>query len=348
VELCRVLDRVLPEAKFFVYSNVPISLPVENGRWFLRGDEGFFGRRLSPFAWYQLCAGQRAAKDGVSVFWGGANFLPLGLPNRIRAVVTVLDVVQRMFPQSMGYKHRQAFKLFFRAGLRRANIVTAISEGTSARLGHFGYRTADIVVRPSVSQQFRPPSASAVIAMRERLGIRGAYLLSISTLEPRKNLDSLVEAFVAMRRAGELAGVALLLVGQSGWKNERLQAQLAEAQAAGAEIILPGYVPDELLPALYAGAEAVVMPSIYEGFGLPVLEARACGARVVATDIPEIREAGGAFVTYIDPTVTGIQEGIFRALAQPRPEPESAADYSSWGLEGRKLAQAMIVDRGLD
>jgi len=343
-ELCRVLDSALPRARFLVYSNLPVELPMEGPRWSWRGEPRVRLRKLSPFVWYLLRAGRLAARDGVSAFWGGSNFLPLGLPRRVRAVVTVLDVVHRVFPQSMGAKHRLAFGAFFRAGLRRADVVASISEGTSSRLGDFGYRRADVVVRPGVAQRFRPPGAPAIAATREQLGIPGAYLLSVSTLEPRKNLAGLVDAYLGMHVAGELDGVALVLVGQSGWKDAALQAKVAAASAAGTEIRMTGYVADEHLPALYAGAEVVVMPSIYEGFGLPVLEARLCGARVVATDIPEIREAGGDRVTYVVPSVAGIQEGIRRALKQQPPIcTDENADFPSWEVEGYKLAQALIA-----
>jgi glycosyltransferase involved in cell wall biosynthesis len=343
-ELCDVLDRALPQARFLVYGNVPAALPVGSPRWAWRGEERPWWRACSPFLWYLLRAGRLAGRDGVTAFWGGSNFLPLGLPRRVRAVVTVLDLVHRVFPQSMGAKHRLAFGAFFRAGLRRAEVVTSISAGTAGRLREWGYRGAEVVVRPGVSGRFVPPGAAAIAAMREALGLTGAYVLSVSTLEPRKNLAALVEAYLGMRAAGELSGVALVLVGQAGWKNAGLQAKIEEARAAGAEIRLAGHVPDELLPALYAGAETVVMPSIYEGFGLPVLEARCCGARVVAADIPEIREAGGEQVSYVAPTVAGIQAGIRRALLTPPPVSAGEdADIPRWEAEGAKLARALVA-----
>jgi glycosyltransferase involved in cell wall biosynthesis len=89
-------------------------------------------------------------------------------------------------------------------------------------------------------------------------------------------------------------------------------------------VVLAGYVPDELMPFLYAGADALVFPSLYEGFGMPVLEARTCGARVVTTDIPELREAGDEYVIYIKPTLEGIKAGILQAIACPNRLPQSA------------------------
>ena len=341
MELCKVLEQVIPNAHFVIFSNAPITLPWKGPRWSVPKDFSALGAMLSPFEWYQLRAGRLAEQSGVDVFWGGANFLPLCLPRRIRAVMTVHDVVHRVYPQSIGIKHRLAYHLFFRASLRRADVVACNSEGTSARLRAFGYRSGDIIVKPAASDRFTPPSAQDVGRMRERLGIRGRYLVSVSTLEPRKNLDTLVEAYLEMRDEGELHDVSLVLVGQSGWKTGRLTAAVAKAGSDIARIHLTGYVPDELLPALYAAAEAVVMPSIYEGFGMPVLEASLCGARVVATDIPEIREAGGEHVTYVQPSVDGIKAGV-RAALQRTPIQVKRMDAPRWEIEGRKLANALI------
>ena len=339
-ELCRALDLALPRAHFAVFSNITITLPVHNERWTLRQDTSFWGR-LSPFMWYMLRAGHLANEDKVTAFWGGSNFLPLGLAPRVHAVVTVLDVVHRMFPQSMGWKHRLAFELFFRLSLQRANIVTAISKGTSSRLAFFGYRTADMIVRPGVDAGFKPAEAEAIAVMREVLGIRGRYLLSLSTLEPRKNLQQLIAAYLAMHKAGELPDIDLVLVGQMGWKTGALVDAIEKARHIGARIILTGHVPNGMLGALYTGAEVFLMPSIYEGFGLPILEARMCGARVVATDMPETREAGGDTVCYIEPTQAGIEGGIRRTLDLARPSQLIDDDVPRWSSEGTILAHSL-------
>lgn len=338
--LCRVLDEALPHARFVVFSNVPITLPVENPRWSVVTDPSAWARKLPPFAWYVLRAGALARQHGVNVFWGGANFLPLWLSRRIRAVMTVHDVVYRIAPRTMTPQNLLACKALFRPSLRRADVVLANSEGTSMRLRELGYRAADLVVRPAASALFQPPAMQDIIRMREQLDIRGAYLLSVSTLEPRKNLSRLVEAYRQMCQSGELVDVSLVLVGQTGWKNGRLNSAIASVIDSVPSIHMTGYVPEELLPSLYAAAEATVMPSIYEGFGMPVLEARLCGARVVATDLPETREAGGDQVIYVPPTVSGIQAGIRAARAGQRCHPHDG-NVPRWEDEGLKLARVL-------
>lgn len=336
-ELCRVLDVALPEARFVIFSNAPLKMPVDSPRWSLRADDGACGRTLSPFAWYVSRAGSLAAREGVDVFWGCANFLPLGLPRRIRAVVTVHDVVHRVFPQSMRFRARLAYGLFFRLSMRRTQAVACVSRGTSDRLRELGFRSADVVIKPGVSAKFAPQDASAIALMRQQLGLSRRYLLSVSTREPRKNLDSLVRAYLAMRHAGELLHTDLVLVGQEGWKSRAVREALTSAGEHASSIHVTGRVPDELLPALYADADVFVMPSFYEGFGIPLLEARMCGTPVVATDIPELREAGGADAIYVSPTIAGIESGIRRVLARRR-SAFVESDPPRWESEGLKLA----------
>ena len=131
-----------------------------------------------------------------------------------------------------------------------------------------------------------------------------------------------------------------MLAGPTGWKNRAVAQKLAEAQAA-CGVIQAGYVPDEFMPMLYAGAEALVFPSLYEGFGIPVLEARACGTKVVISDIPELREAGGPNAIIVEPSVEGIERGIMAATAaQVSREMNMAASYS-WRQSGERLADIL-------
>lgn len=343
-ELCRVLDSALPEANFLVYGNRTLNLPVSNGRWRQRGDDSAVGSRMPSALWYFLRAGRLARQDGVDVFWGAANFLPLGLGRKIPAILTVYDFVYRLFPQTLNLSHRLVYQLFFNKGLHRAQIIIAISQGTSDRLSELRGRAADLVIRPRVAAHFYPPGPEAVHAARDHYGIDFPYFLSVSTLEPRKNLEALIEAFLQLRAAGELPDAGLVLVGQQGWKDRRLLDALARAKALGVRIVQTGYVPDDWLPALYAGAIAVVMPSLYEGFGMPVLEAKCCNARVVTSDSPEIREAGGVGPVYIQPTVEGIKQGLRLAAMTPSGDfaPDREVDRgASWAEEGEKLVNAI-------
>jgi glycosyltransferase involved in cell wall biosynthesis len=172
------------------------------------------------------------------------------------------------------------------------------------------------------------------------LGVRLPYFLTVGTVEPRKNLPALVRAFLSLKRGGRLSPeYALVIVGGRGWRGRQLHTLLAESVTQGVHWL--GFIPDEDLAALYAGARAFVFPSLYEGFGIPVAEARACGARAVATDIPELREAGGSSGIYIEPTVVGIQEGMLRAVIASH-ESDTLECTPSWDEAANEMAQQFL------
>lgn len=338
-ELCKALDAALPEARFLVYGTSPMQLPLMSDRWRQRGDESSLSSRLPASLWYLVRAGELAAKDGVEIFWGSANLLPLTLPANIPAVLTVYDLVFKLFPETMSWQHRLIHTLFFERSLRRADFITSISQGTSDRLTALYRRSADLVILPRAGAQFRRQDRTRIEATLGEYGIDFPYFLSVSTLEPRKNLPTLISALMQLSAEGASEGTGLVLVGQQGWKSAALVAQLNTARENGLRIVETGYVSDEDLPALYAGAKAVVMPSLYEGFGMPVLEALRCGGRVVASNTPEIREAGGDAPIYIEPCLDGIKRGLRTALEggyghRDITEPTGL----DWLQEGQKLA----------
>src|SRR6266851_7268324 len=314
-ELCITLDALLAEAEFFVYARTPVTLPVVSSRWHLRVDESIAGRRLPSSIWLALRAGFIARADKLDVFWGGTGLLPL-LGLRSRAVLTVHDLAYRIVPQTCSGRALWSARLFFRRSLARADAVLANSNGTARRLKEAFNRSSTAIVRPGLSPLFRPASESEIDTTILRLGVKRPYLLSIATREPRKNLSLLIRTFLGMRKQGLISAHELVLAGDRGWKDEAIRTAIAEAGDSVRDV---GYVAEDQLAALYTGADAFVFPSKYEGFGMTVLEALSCGARVVTTDSPELREAGGQNAVYISPTEEGLRRGILHALASPRP-----------------------------
>jgi len=236
---------------------------------------------------------------GATIFHATEHLLP---PlHSVPTVLTVHDLIFRHLPQHHKPLNRWYLNLTMPLYCRRADHIIAISERTKRDLvAAYGLPPEKVsVVYEAADPRFRPQSAAALAAVRTRYGLPERYLLFVGTIEPRKNLRRLLVAFESLYAEG-LTG-ALVIVGRRGWLYDDFFAALERSPARDA-VIFPGYAPDEDLPAIYAGAQALVLPSLYEGFGLPVLEAMACGTPVATSSTSSIPEVGGEAALYFDPT----------------------------------------------
>jgi glycosyltransferase involved in cell wall biosynthesis len=335
-ELCNGLDEVLPDAQFFLYTPRSLNLPRISNRWSFRVDESPF-RRLPSNLWLVVGAGRLAQRDEVDCFWSGSGLLPL-VGVRARTVLTIHDLVHKVAPETMDTRALWATRLFFRLSVANANALVTNSEGTAKRLEeYFGYKVAAIV-RPGLSRFFQSKSEYEIQQILADYKVTKPYLLAVATWEPRKGLELLIKAFLNMKAEGLVRDYKLVLVGERGWK----YTAIADLVWRNSDAILSlGFVNDVALAGLYRGAEAFVFPSKYEGFGMPVLEARACGAAVITSDLPELREAGGEAGIYIEPTEEGIRNGI---LAAPKRRPAQGLDWRdwSWSKSAAILAQVLL------
>lgn len=222
--------------------------------------------------------------------------LPL-LPTGCPTVVTVHDLNPWLLPNRYPPARRLYLRLSTILAVRRAEAVIVPSHAVAAdarRLLRLS-RARLHVVYEAAAARFRPQSTLAVAALRARLGLPPRYILSLGTLEPGKNRATLLRAFAIARRRG--LPQELVIAGQPGW----LQAGLlhtVERLGLGGSVHFSGYVPDADLPALYAGAELFAFPSLAEGFGLPPLEAMACGTPVLASNAASLPEVLGAAALY--------------------------------------------------
>lgn len=251
------------------------------------------------------------------------------------SVATVHDLSITRYPETHPAARRRYFELAFERSLRRADMLITDSEAVRQEVvADFGVPPDKVrAIHLGVDEAFRPmaPAETARVLQAHGL-VHGGYTLSVATLEPRKKLDRLIAAYAQLPQALRTAH-PLVLIGAMGWLNSPLRQLIEQAQTQGWLRFL-GYVPQAELPVLYAGASAYAMTSMYEGFGLPVLEAMASGVPVLTSSVscmPEV--AGGAALLAHPDDLDGLREQLVRVLTDNVWRAEAVAR----GLERARL-----------
>jgi glycosyltransferase involved in cell wall biosynthesis len=252
--------------------------------------------RIKPVLWLK-CLGAYVRRNQPSRFFGCSALLPWGVGRHLKTTVVVHDLNHVLAASTMPSGSRVAFNLFFRTDVTRADHVVCNSQGTAKRLRQSIGRAADIVINPLIATSLATASTDAGKCPM------GPFVLAVSTIEPRKNTAALVRAFLNSRLFRE-TDYSLVIVGGAGWGGET--ARLPSSK----RVRLLGYATDAETRALYERAKVLFMPSLYEGFGMPVREAIFFGCPVVCTDSPELREASLGLATYIQPTETDIAAAL--------------------------------------
>jgi glycosyltransferase involved in cell wall biosynthesis len=256
---------------------------------------------------------------GTDVYHGPAVFSPL-VKLGYRTVVTIHDLVSFLFPDTVPRKYSLYMRLMTRLAVWSADRIIAVSHATRADLTRILRIRPEqvVVIHEGVAPEFGvTPAPGACEAVIRRYGIRRPYCLFVGNLEPRKNLPRLIEAFGLLRRRGLAPADVpqLVLAGTRGWLSAGIFRAAAGPGVEAPDIAFTGYVPAADLPALYAGAACFVFPSLYEGFGLPVLEAMSAGTPVVASRVGAIPEVAGDAAILVDGARPGeLAEGIASVL----------------------------------
>lgn len=258
--------------------------------------------------WEQAIQPWALRRDGVDLLHGLALVGPVA--SSCPFVVTVHDLSFLHYPENFQTFKRLYLQRFTKMSVQRARRVIAISESTKRDLvHHYGISPARVdMIHYGLDPRFRPLPSAQVADFRVKKGLPEHYILFVGTLEPRKNVVRLIDAYAGLPHDRP----PLMLIGGKGWLYEEIFARV-EALGLGDSVYFVGYVPAKELPLWYNAADLFVYPSLYEGFGLPPLEAMACGTPVVTSKVSSLPEVVGQAGLLVDPTDV---EALTTAMAQ--------------------------------
>jgi glycosyltransferase involved in cell wall biosynthesis len=274
-----------------------------------------------------------------------AHVLPLIHPRR--TVVTIHDLGYLKFPEAHPWQQRLYLSLSTWWNVRVASRIVADSVATKRDIiEYFRLDPAKIVVvYPGVDERLsRIQDGEAVQAVKTRYGIDGRYFLYLGRLQPRKNLSAIVRAFSRLLPELEL-DYRLVLAGKRGWLTNELFSLIADLKL-GERVVLPGYIADRDKAVLLSGAEAFVFPSLHEGFGLPVLEAQACGCPVITSNTSSLPEVAGSAALLVDPADhVAISDAMGRIVHEPMLQMQlRKAGYQNLQRFSWTLAAQQVLD----
>jgi len=305
-ELARGLASLAPAHEFELVAHVNVEPAVESA---FEGDDARPANLSAVHApvnalskrWWTIGLPLYVQRRGVALFHGTNYKIPLW--NRCRTIVTIHDLSLLLHSHTHEEELVRRARLRLPATARMASKIITDSESVKREIcEHLNVKPEKIAVVPLAPRRaFRPVNAPEVVASaRRRLGVEDDFILFVGTVEPRKNLLTLVRAFEELTRRRDFHA-QLVIAGQKGWLTEELFA-LIEQSGLGRRILFTGYISDEDLAALYSSCRVCVYPSLYEGFGLPPLEAMSCGAPVITSRIPVIMETVGEAARLVEPT----------------------------------------------
>jgi glycosyltransferase involved in cell wall biosynthesis len=301
-EIIKNLERIDQKNDYTILLPVPAisDLPAERKNWRYRvlKPSKFWTRLSVPIALY-------LASNRPDVFFTPSHYIPRFSP--VKRICTIFDLAYLRFPQMFRKKDFWQLKLWTKYSIKNADKILAISKKTKEDILEFYNISADkVVVTPLGYNQtiFKPINdKKAIKDVLSKYNIPPAqpYIIYIGTLQPRKNLKRLIEAFALVD-----LDLKLLIVGKTteagrgGWMFEEIL-KLPKKIGIEKKVLFTGFVPTEELPFLLAGSRAFILPSLYEGFGIPVLEAMACKTPVIVSNISSLPEVAGPAGIFIDP-----------------------------------------------
>lgn len=339
LEMCLALSRV-PEISLYIYSPSTIDQKIVESLALAKIRTTAFKSVFLRQIWSESYLPFWVYQDEIDVFWGPAHRLPRHLPDNVARVVTIHDLVWKYYPETMRPLYRLLEKIQMPPAIRSADCIATDSIATAdAVQKEFSVISDRIeVVSLGVSQKKKPES----LAPLHSYGIDRPFILTVGTLEPRKNIERLLRAYSCLE-AGLKDNNLLVIAGGSGWGDVSVPELIIEFYLEK-HVIMLGYVDDEILELLYCSAQFLAMPSLYEGFGLPLIEAMSHGTPVLTSNnssMKEIGEAGGLLVDPLD--INSIREAMSRLLSDSKLRDslssmaKTAASEYGWEISAKKM-----------
>jgi glycosyltransferase involved in cell wall biosynthesis len=327
-ELARALAAVDRENEYVIFARGPHFDDLPAMRPGLRVVKVRAPSRPLRLLWEQSVLPMRLRRLRIDVLHSPHHTTPL-VSCGCRRVVTIHDLTFLLLPERYPPTRRLYFQVMTRLSARVADAVIVPSEAVREDVVRLLRVPPErlFVVPEAAGPAFHPQDAVAIEAVRSRYGLEGPFLLSVGSLEPGKNRERLLQAFARLRDRG--LKHSLVVAGQQAWRYEG-EAPLARRLGLAESVRFLGHVPRADLPALYSAADALVFPSLYEGFGLPALEALACGTPVVVSNVsalPEVVDDAALQVSPLD--VEALADAMERLLRDDR----LRADLRERGLQ---------------
>ncbi len=339
--LLRAFSSVARDERFHLFHHEPEVLEpdaVPEGAVVARSPYSHESHPLGDL-WRDYFLPRSLRRLGIDVFHGPAFMIPRAARG-LATVVTIHDLVAFLHPKTVPWHYSLYMRAQIRAALRRADRIIAISRAEAEELVETAgaARERIRVVYHGVEPRFRPLASPADAAFAlARYGIDRPFLFHLGNIEPRKNLVSVIRAYERIHERTNGA-VALVIAGAQGWLCKETLDEARRLRGRRAPI-LTGYVDEAEAPILLGAASAFVFPSLYEGFGMPILEAMACGVPVVTSDRGAMREIAGGAAALVDPeNPDAIAEATLRIL-------EDGAEAARLSAAGRARAAAFSWER---
>jgi len=306
-ELLKNLQIISKKDIFFVYlKEKPLpDLPIESKNWQYRvfGPKKFWTQFALPLNLYF----QRPRPD---VFFTPTHYAPRFCP--VPLVMTIFDLSYIHFPQLFRKPDLYQLRNWTAYSVKKTQAILTISQASKNDIVKYYKVDPDkvFVTYPGYDKRlFKPITDQQVISqIKKKYGISGEYIFFLGTIQPRKNLIRLIDA------VEQLEDITLVIAGKKGWLYNDFFEKLKDPKVKD-KVILTDYIPDEELPTLFSGARAFVLPSLWEGFGIPVIEAMACSCPVVVSDVSSIPEVVANAGVLVNPNSTeNIRKGIERVI----------------------------------